>query len=589
MVWPVVNNVKWMSACQYLQLTVFFLLSSFAYSVASPDSLLTLSSAQQLKAVIRVYNDLSKKDTNAANRFRQELAGFYEKNGSENDKLTFQTAILCTDRANMRYNNRFPARAQALLQTAERINNASLMARINLQMGLYQFNIAHNYYLTFKHYLRTFDLLKTLTEADFPERDYTIYLIARAYYEFFDYENAIRIGKVLTDAKPDGIANTHIYNTCMLGMASVKLKDYPAARRYFEWGLQHLPVRDFNNEAWVGILNGNIGLLLTEQQQENAAMPYLSEGIRLTTQTQVWDNAAIFGSKLATIYLNRNQLTRAGELARQAHQAALKMHMVKFSHVTYQVLADYYRKAGQTELAFRYADSAAFARDGYKRDIDVTLKHKAEMAVESERHQLQERIMQKEKERQVLLRNSIILLIALALVVTWLLYNRRLLQYRHRQQQLLAENKRTEFELKNAIGQLDQFTRNIQEKSVLIDQFSEQIRQMEQQLHPVADAHYQLLEQLQNSVLLTDEGWEEFRQLFEKVHQGYLVRLRDKLPGLSPAEVRFMALCKLNYSNKEMAAMLGVSTHAIRQHRSRLRRKLNLTEEIEIEELAATI
>jgi DNA-binding CsgD family transcriptional regulator len=50
-----------------------------------------------------------------------------------------------------------------------------------------------------------------------------------------------------------------------------------------------------------------------------------------------------------------------------------------------------------------------------------------------------------------------------------------------------------------------------------------------------------------------------------------------------------MTLCKLHYTNKEMAAMLGVSTQAIRQLRSRLRRKLNLPEEIDIEELAAQI
>jgi DNA-binding CsgD family transcriptional regulator len=98
-----------------------------------------------------------------------------------------------------------------------------------------------------------------------------------------------------------------------------------------------------------------------------------------------------------------------------------------------------------------------------------------------------------------------------------------------------------------------------------------------------------LLEQLHQSVLLTDQGWEEFRQLFEQVHQGYLVRLKEKLPGLSPAEIRLMTLCKLHYTNKEMAAMLGVSTQAIRQLRSRLRRKLNLPEEIDIEELAAQI
>ncbi len=98
-----------------------------------------------------------------------------------------------------------------------------------------------------------------------------------------------------------------------------------------------------------------------------------------------------------------------------------------------------------------------------------------------------------------------------------------------------------------------------------------------------------MLEKLQQSILLTEENWDEFKALFEKVHKGFFTRLKEKLPGLSPADVRFIALSKLNYSNKEMATMLGVGAGAIRQHRSRLRRKLNISEDASIEEIASSI
>ena len=79
--------------------------------------------------------------------------------------------------------------------------------------------------------------------------------------------------------------------------------------------------------------------------------------------------------------------------------------------------------------------------------------------------------------------------------------------------------------------------------------------------------------------MLTDDDWKNFVRLFDTVHEGFLNRLKEKLPGLSPAETRFVALSKLRLNNKEMAAMLGVSTDAIRQTRSRLKRKLNLIDE----------
>jgi DNA-binding CsgD family transcriptional regulator len=94
---------------------------------------------------------------------------------------------------------------------------------------------------------------------------------------------------------------------------------------------------------------------------------------------------------------------------------------------------------------------------------------------------------------------------------------------------------------------------------------------------------------LQKHTILTNQEWEHFRSLFEKVHSGYLQRLKEKLPDLSPAEIRFMTLAKLNFSSKQMADTLGIGTDAVRMMRYRLRKKLNLNEEGSLEELIANI
>ena len=94
---------------------------------------------------------------------------------------------------------------------------------------------------------------------------------------------------------------------------------------------------------------------------------------------------------------------------------------------------------------------------------------------------------------------------------------------------------------------------------------------------------------MQQSTILTDEEWEKFRDIFEKVHGGYLKRLKDKLPGLSPAETRYMALAKLQLSSREMAATLGVSKQAIHVTSHRLRKKLHMPEDGSLEELVNSI
>jgi DNA-binding transcriptional regulator YiaG len=94
------------------------------------------------------------------------------------------------------------------------------------------------------------------------------------------------------------------------------------------------------------------------------------------------------------------------------------------------------------------------------------------------------------------------------------------------------------------------------------------------------------IQQLQNNTLLTEEQWINFKTLFDKVHAGYLQRLKEKIPGISPAEIRLMALAKLKLDTKEMASSLGVSTNAVRNVWFRLKKKIDLPEDATWNDLA---
>lgn len=180
-------------------------------------------------------------------------------------------------------------------------------------------------------------------------------------------------------------------------------------------------------------------------------------------------------------------------------------------------------------------------------------------------------------------RNSAILLTTLAAIVSILLINRQKLRHREKSRLAEAENKRIKL---LAAQQLDDFTKNIQEKNDLIEKFSAEIERY--QSLPCSNelpGQNDVLSQLQQSVLLTEQQWEEFKNNFEKVHAGFLNRLRQKFPDLTPAETRFMVLSKLQFSNKEMAAMLGVTLQGVRNYKYRLLKKQGLSAEATVEEL----
>ena len=152
------------------------------------------------------------------------------------------------------------------------------------------------------------------------------------------------------------------------------------------------------------------------------------------------------------------------------------------------------------------------------------------------------------------------------------------------QKQLLLSSQLeiTEQNLKLSELKLDGFKKRIQEKRQLIDN-------MPEQLASLSNINNDIIFQLQQSTILTEEDWQNFKILFEQVHSGFLTQLKEKYPQLSPAEIRFLSLAKLNFSRKEMSSALGVSTQSIHTNWYRIRKKLDLSESATVEELIETI
>ena len=82
-------------------------------------------------------------------------------------------------------------------------------------------------------------------------------------------------------------------------------------------------------------------------------------------------------------------------------------------------------------------------------------------------------------------------------------------------------------------------------------------------------------------------NWEEFKFHFEKVHQGFFVRLKGKFPGLTSKDQRLCAYLHLGLSTKELAGLINITPESAEIGRIRLRKKLGLTRTEELEFLPA--
>ena len=72
------------------------------------------------------------------------------------------------------------------------------------------------------------------------------------------------------------------------------------------------------------------------------------------------------------------------------------------------------------------------------------------------------------------------------------------------------------------------------------------------------------------------ELWKEFEQRFNELNDGFITKLLNKHPHLSPAEIRLCTLLRLQLSNKEISDLSKRSIRTIEHTRARIRKKIGL-------------
>ncbi|MEX0289103.1 MAG: helix-turn-helix transcriptional regulator, partial [Flavobacteriaceae bacterium] len=77
----------------------------------------------------------------------------------------------------------------------------------------------------------------------------------------------------------------------------------------------------------------------------------------------------------------------------------------------------------------------------------------------------------------------------------------------------------------------------------------------------------------------SDKDWEVFKSYFAEVHNDFDQKLKTLTPEISEKEIRLAAFLRMNLTTKEIAATLNVMPDSILKSKYRLKKKLGLTKE----------
>ncbi len=145
-------------------------------------------------------------------------------------------------------------------------------------------------------------------------------------------------------------------------------------------------------------------------------------------------------------------------------------------------------------------------------------------------------------------------------------------------EQLEQEKMKSEMRLKNI--ELANSTMNLIQKNKLLNNVKKELLSVSDkaQSNYVKEDIKGLIKKIDKDIT-NDQNLKLFDKYFDRVHQDFINRIKEKHPNLTPKDLRLCAYLRMNLSTKEIAPLLNVSIRGLEISRYRLRKKLDLDRE----------
>ena len=197
---------------------------------------------------------------------------------------------------------------------------------------------------------------------------------------------------------------------------------------------------------------------------------------------------------------------------------------------------------------------------------------------------------QLEQEDKILLLQRIILILGLIfLLILGAVYIKTSRAKHKAEKELIRRNKELEIqkakellELKNK--ELAASALQLVEKEELFKDLKKKIRESESSIKK-SD-----LNKILRSVYIdNNRTWDEFKYRFIDVNKEFYDTIFEKFPKLSQGDQKICALLKLNMSSKDMSRLLGISVESVHTSRHRIRKKMNLSRDVNLEDYISSL
>lgn len=452
-------------------------------------------------------------------------------------------------------------------------------ARCMHKAGMYEHNIKHDVGKSLEYLLKA---EKAMSEIPTEKHIKGVFMLNldMGYLNFYWGTSQICLDKLLPlllyEEKLD--PETRLLFNDIIALAYRETKKYDSAIFYCLKTKRYAQRQ--SKKDWVNSMDNAIAWVYLRQKEYDSVLVYATSNYEYRIQHGGALNEATYLLAEANAGLHKPDIALkwVGQYIQISNgiKGNSDLQRMDYLYKAYPIYAKAYADKGDYKRANEYSRKLRELHQVYLKKITSLKLADIRVQVESERNLANIKKIEAETALSVQRRNFSLIALVMFGFILFNLYKRQQLKnkknkeiFQSREQLLFLEKKRSEEQL---ISYMD----SLQEKNRLIEDFQEEIEKLN--ALPKNNENQQsieTLEKLQKATIITDDDWTTFKALFEKAHVGFFVRLKQKYPDITPAEMRLLALVKLRVSRKQMAGMLGISPDSIRKTGSRFIKKLS--------------
>ena len=337
----------------------------------------------------------------------------------------------------------------------------------------------------------------------------------------------------------------------------------------------------------IGILYANLSqIYLDYYKNHDRAIELLNEAIRIYERNGIRTSMEHAYRNLSYNYTGKKEYAKAIEYAKKAVAIAEEVNDDHRRINAYAALGFAHKKAGLFEDALANFEHGKAIEDSLLSIEKTNIIAEMDAKFETVKKDAQIKVLNANAElsrlQTIALAVGLILLAIIATVVILYLTQRRKREIELAKKEEVIQNNKlrnAELEIEHKQKELTARILQLARKNEFLQSLETEVSVLKGNVDSSVNKASTRISRLIKRDVQDDEQWEQFATEFSNLNQGFLDKLTAIYGSFSKSEIRLISLLKMNLSSKDIADTLNVTDAGIKKARYRLRKKIKLESE----------